>query len=272
MAIVAMSPNLGSLGEEIGRTLAQERDWGFADQEIIMEAAGRFGEPATELAHVTEEKPSLWERWTDSQRRYLTFIEAILWEMAERDNMVLCGRGAAFALGKVRHALRVRVTASERTRARRVEHQQGLTAEAAQQIVHQSDRERSARLRFLYQIDWNDPIHYELVLNTERMDAAEGSRLVSDALTLQRLQPTAESLAEVRDWSLAARAQATLLCDPSTKEVHVLVNARQGYLTVSGMVDQEAQRKAVEAVVAQIPGVIRVLNETVVISRSRAGL
>jgi cytidylate kinase len=272
MAIVAMSPTLGSLGEEIGRKLAQERNWGFADQEIIMEAAGRFGEPATELAHVTEEKPSLWERWTDSQRRYLTFIEAILWEMAARDNMVLCGRGAVFALGKVRHALRVRVTASETTRARRVEQQQGLTAEAAQQIVHQSDRERSARLRFLYHVDWNDPIHYDLILNTERMDAAEGLRLVSDALTLQRLQPTAESVAEVRDSSLAARAQGSLLCHPSTKEVHVSVNARQGQLTVRGMVDEEAQRKAVEAVVAQIPGVTGVLNEMIVTPRSRTGL
>ncbi len=156
MSIVAMSETLGSLGDEIGRELGRALGYEFADREIIAKAAERFGESVMDLAHVTEEKPGLWERFSDSQRHYLTSVEAILFEMAARDNVILSGRGSTILLSKVPHVLRVRITAPERVRAQRVEHQQGLTREAAADIVRQTDRERAARIKFLYHVDWDD--------------------------------------------------------------------------------------------------------------------
>ena len=120
MSIVAISPTLGSLGDEIGREVARARGYEFADREIIEKASARFGEGVMELAHATEEKPTLWERFVDTSRRYMTYVEAIVLEMAARDNVVLAGRGAAFLLGTTRHVLRVRVTAPERVRATRI--------------------------------------------------------------------------------------------------------------------------------------------------------
>jgi len=91
MSIVAFSQTLGSLGDEIGRELARVLSWEFADREIIARAAQRFGEGVMELEHVTEEKPTLWERFTDTKRHYLTYVEAIIFEMAARDNVILSG-------------------------------------------------------------------------------------------------------------------------------------------------------------------------------------
>ena len=39
MSIVAISETMGSLGNEIGRRLADSLGWGFADREIIAKAA-----------------------------------------------------------------------------------------------------------------------------------------------------------------------------------------------------------------------------------------
>lgn len=272
MSIVAISQTLGSLGEEIGRTLARTLSWQCADREIILEAAGRFGEGVMALEHFTEEKPSLWERFSDTQRRYQAFVETIILEMAARDNLVISGRGSSLVLRRVRHALKVRVTAPELLRARRVEAQQGLTAEAAEHLVRQSDRERAARLKFLYHVDWEDPLLYDLTLNTERVDAEEACRLLREALSWERVRPTAESLAEVGDLSLAARARATLMVNPETRRTAVGIACKDGWLTVTGGVDGERQRKTVEETLAQMPDVRGVHNEVVVTAPTLARL
>jgi cytidylate kinase len=154
MSIVAISQTLGSWGDEIGRTLAKALACEFADREIILQAAERFGEGTAGLYHITEERPTLWERVAQTQRHYRTYVEAIIWELAARDNVVLMGRGSVFVLQKIRHALRVRITASERVRAQRVHKEAGLADDLALDRVRQSGRERAARIKFLYGVDW----------------------------------------------------------------------------------------------------------------------
>ena len=272
MSIVAISQTLGSLGEEIARKLAQTLSWPCADREVILEAAGRFGEGVMALEHFTEEKPSLWERFSETQRRYQAFVEAIILEMAARDNTVLSGRGASLVLRRVRHVLKVRITAPELLRATRVESQQGLTHEAAEHLVRQSDRERAARLKFLYHVDWEDPLLYDMALNTERVDVEHACRLIEEALKSERVQATPESLAETLDLSLAARVRATLLVNPDTRSLHLGITVKDGWVAVSGGVDREQQRKTVEEVLAQIPGVTGVQNEVVVTAPVRPRL
>jgi cytidylate kinase len=271
MSIVAMSDTLGSLGDEFGRELGRTLGYDFSDREIIAKAAERFGEGVMELAHVTEEKPTLWERFTDTRRHYLTYVEATLLEMAARDNVILSGRGAFILLGKIRHVLRVRITAPERLRAQRVERQQGLTPDAAFDVVRQTDRERAARVRFLYHADWDDPLLYDLSLNTERITVDRAVRLVQDTLQAERFQPTTESRAELVDLSLVAQTRAALMKNPVTRALDLHAACKDGYVSVSGMVADEEQQTLVRELVGPIPGVRGVLNEVVVApSRSYA--
>ena len=95
MSIVAISETAGSLGNEVGRRLAERLGYRFADREIIAKASERFGESVTDLRHAAEEKPTLWERLTDTQHRYKLFVEAIILEMAGGDNVVLAGLASA---------------------------------------------------------------------------------------------------------------------------------------------------------------------------------
>jgi hypothetical protein len=81
------------------------------------------------------------ERFTETHRRYLAYIEAIVLEMTARDNVVLVGRASTVILARIRQALRVRITAPETVRARRVQQQQGLTPEAALDSVQQTVEE-----------------------------------------------------------------------------------------------------------------------------------
>lgn len=270
MSIVAISETLGSLGEEIGRELGRTLNYDFADREIIAKAAERFGESVIDLAHVTEERPTLWERLSDTKRRYLASVEAILFEMAARDNVILSGRGATLLLGKVPHALRVRIVAPEHVRVQRVEHAHGLTHEAALDFVRQADRERAARLKFLYHVDWDDPLLYDAVLNTERLSVERGARAVADVLKDPRFAVTPESRREVMDLSIVALARAALLENPVTRPLQLSIGCTEAQLSLSGIVDQEDQRKIAHDVVSVVPGVRGVLDEIVVVRRDRS--
>jgi len=272
MGIVAISQTRGSLGDEIGRELARTLSYEFADREIIAQAAKRFGEEVAELEHVTEEKPTLWERFTDTKRHYLAYVEAIIFEMAARDNVILSGRGATIFLQKVRHALRVRITAPERLRAERVEDELGLVTDMAIQLVRQNDRERASRVKFLYNVEWDDPLLYDLVLNTERLARGAAVRVIQEALQDERFQPTPDALTEVKDLSLAAHAKAALLMEPITRPLRLVPTCKNGHLTLRGRVEREELRKAAEEIVGKIPGVTRVLSEIMLlpyVGRSR---
>jgi len=211
MSIVAMSATLGSWGNEIGRELGRRLAYEFADREIIAKAAERFGEGVMDLERVTEGKPRLRERFSDDPHRYVTYIEAVILEMAARDNVVLAGRGAIVLLSKVRHALRVRVTAPEGVRAERVEQSLGLTREAAIDAVRESDRERGARVKSLYHVDWDDPLLYDLVLNTDRLTVERAAALVQETLADERFRTTPDASRALAELNVTAQAKAAQL-------------------------------------------------------------
>jgi cytidylate kinase len=264
MSIVAMSEMVGSGGTEIGRALATALGWEFADREIITKAAESFGEGVMELRHAIEERPTLWERFRQSQRRYMTYVEAIVLEMAARGHVVLVGRASTIILGDVPHALRVRVIAPERVRADRVEREQGLTAAAALDYVRDADHDLAARVRFLYHLDWEAPLLYDIVLNTERLTVGQAVAMLRERLIGERLTPPDVARRALRDRSLLASARAVLLANPSTRSRPIGVTVVEGAVELTGRVESEAERQAAETAVARIPGVGEVRNGLVV--------
>jgi cytidylate kinase len=264
MSVVAISESIGSLGTEIGQAVAATLGYEFADREILTKAAEHFGEGIFELTHATEEKPTLWERLTDTQHRYTTYVEATMFELAARDNAVLVGRACTVVLGQIPHVLRVRITAPEAVRAQRVQQQHGLSSEAALDYVRRTDRERAARVKFLYHVDWEDPLLYDLMLNTERATVDEGARLVREALRTERFQSTAASSKATRDLNLVAQAKAALMANAITRSRPISVTSADGVITLSGVVDAEQVWATAQDVVARVPGVISVRNEVAV--------
>lgn len=268
MGVVAISETEGSLGAEVGQALAQALGYEFAGREIIARAAERFGENVLELQHAAEEKPTLWERFTDTQRRYVTYIEATMFELAARDNVVLVGRASTLVLRSMAHAVRVRVIAPERLRAARIEQQMGLTHEAAERVVRETDHEHAARVKFLYRVEWGDPLLYDLVLNTDRVSVDRAVRLIRDTLEGERFQATPASRRLILDLSLGAQAKAALLANPMTRSDGIYVSCTDATIVLSGSTRSEEERKAAQTTVAGIAGVAGVQNDIVIVSRS----
>ena len=145
----------------------------------------------------------------------------------------------------------------------------GLTHEAALNYVRHSDRERAARVKFLYQLDVDDPLLYDLVLNTERLTVEKGAALVRETLRDERFQSIEPGRRAVVDLSLAALARAALMAHPQVEANSLTVTCKDGHVSLTGGVREDEQRTVAADVVRRIPGVVSVLNEIVVMGLGR---
>jgi osmotically-inducible protein OsmY len=119
-------------------------------------------------------------------------------------------------------------------------------------------------MRFLYRVDLDDPLLYDLTLNAARLTVEEGARLVREALHSQIVQPTERSVARCRDLGLAAQAKARLLVDPRTRGLRFSIAAADGNVTIGGVLDSEELRDIVLQIVGRISGLAAVTDEITV--------
>ena len=255
MSVIAVSENLGSLGIEIGHLLATRLGYEFAEREIISKAADRFGADVARLSHAVEERPSIADRLNAAERRLAQYVEATIQEMAARDNIVLVGLASTIVLARMPHTLRARVTAPAGRRAERVAQAQELDPTTALDRVRQSDRERGSRVRFLYHVDLENPLLYDLVVNTDRLDIEQGARLVQQAMQHPRFESTEASRVAMKDLSLVAQARAVLVADPVTRARSIRVDCTDGVVSLGGRVEEWSVRGAAEQALARVPGI-----------------
>src|SRR4030095_12203553 len=93
MAIIYISPQMGAGGPEIGMALAQRLGYRYVDQELLLDAARRYGLAEEKLSHLAESKPTLFERFDTETRHHITVLQTTCLEFAEDDNCVLMRGG-----------------------------------------------------------------------------------------------------------------------------------------------------------------------------------
>ncbi len=172
MPIVTLSHEIGAGGPEIGQKLAERLSLHYVDQELISQAALRYGLLEEKLSSLDESKPSLLERLDAETRRYITVLQTALYEFAEQDRVVLMGRSGQWLLRGIPHVLRVRVMAPFDLRVKhlgkRLSVQTGehTNPRMVHDMARRDDTEKAGRMRYLYEVDVRDPALYDLVRTT----------------------------------------------------------------------------------------------------------
>jgi len=240
MAIVTISHEMGAGGPEIGQQLADRLGYKYVDTELIHETAHRYGLLAEKLEHLDETKPSLFERFDAETRRYITAMQTALYEFAERDRVVLMGRGGQWLLRGIPHVLRVRVMAPFDLRVKRLATKlSGPIGEQASQrtvteMVRRDDTEKAGRMRYLYEVDIADPALYDLVINTEKLSVAAAVEVVHSVLRQPEVETTPAGTQLVADRSLASQVQVALATNPETRKYRITVEARSSVVMLEG--------------------------------------
>lgn len=169
---------MGSLGFEIGYRTAQVLGYRLYHREVINQAAIRAGVPDVALAAIDELglfgiSPSI-----EASEAYRTALETVINEIAQTQNAVIIGRGGQIILHNVPNTLHVRVIAPIRTRIERIAQRQTIRIDQAVAQVNASDKFRSRYLKRYFNIRWDDPFLYDLIINTQHISADLGVEMI----------------------------------------------------------------------------------------------
>ena len=263
MAILVISHQMGAGGPEIGMALAKRLGYRYVNQELLLDAARRYGLAEEKLSHLEESKPTLFERFDTETRHHITVLQTTTLEFAELDNCVLMRGGGQWLLRGVPHALRVRLIAPFEHRVKQwIKRTAEMTGEtpsqrAATDFVRRDDSDKAGRMRYLYEVDIADPTLYELIINTEKLRPDAVVELLERLARRPELVPTDEGRQLVASRALASRVQVALATHPETRRYRISVEAQGGVVTLEGTA---ALDKAVE-VARTVPGVQQVKTQ-----------
>ena len=210
MAIVTISRGTGSGGVLVAERLAQELGYEVVSREDIIGEAARFGAPEDKLQEALLNPPGFWDRFKHERRRYLAFVQAALCEHAQRDGIVYHGNAGHLLLRGISHVLCIRIIAPTPFRVQMLMEQQKMGSEEALDYIEKADHQREQWTRFLYGVNWLDPMLYDLTINLRTLDVAEAVALAAAAARSPKLEASQASREAMANLVLASRVQALL--------------------------------------------------------------
>jgi cytidylate kinase len=202
--IVCISHFAGAEGEAVARQVAERLGFRYLDEEIIETAAesvdlhpsvvgdverrkslmsrlgelmrGQSGSPRPDAAPERRSGAAVRELPTSEDLRAV--IRDAIRDAADEGEIVIASHAASITLAGRTDTLRVLVTASPQTRAKRIAGTRSLDARQAEKAQQEEDAARADYLMRFHGVDREQPTHYDLVLNTDNVPAERAAELV----------------------------------------------------------------------------------------------
>ena len=217
VAVITISREYGSGGGEIGRRVAKILNYDYVDKELIAEVAKRANVPESEVVKLDEkgEDPIIYflkelfgedepqtvfqypnEHKGDNELKkiqknasksnifdrdkQLKLFESVIESVWKRGNAVIIGRKANIILTDKPDTLRIRVIAPLEKRLKRIMRIEKLSRVDALNLIKESDGQRERYAKQYYDVDWDDPRLYDIVINTGKLTIEGAAYLIAE--------------------------------------------------------------------------------------------
>lgn len=263
MPLVAMTREMGSLGNDVAAAVAERLHRQVVHHEIIDNLANKMRLRKSHVIRFLDGKAGIWERLTTDKTSLSIYTADETFSLAEKQEVaVIHGWGSAQLLRAVPHVVSLRVCAPLEVRVQRMIKQLNTDDRAfVESEIRLADEAYGAITRRHFGIDWHDPEQYDLVLNTERLTIKECADEVMGLVDDPEFQETRDSMRVFSDLALAAQVRAVLRQDPRTSKMLISITSADGMLTLVGLVDPGQDAKDAIEVAAEVPGVKKVVNQ-----------
>ena len=197
MAVITISRQYGAGGITLGKMIADELGYVFADSEIIArvaemanvsthwvetvenEAGGKLSRFITRLVS----KPLVDrilkdERGYIDEEIYLDYLVLIIAQIADEGNTVVLGRGSQYILNDHPDAFHILMIDEFENRVRFMKEHYDLPDTRAMRVVKGEDKRRKALFQKLGKTDYDDPFLYHLVLNMSKVRLEQAKNMV----------------------------------------------------------------------------------------------
>ena len=212
MAVIAMTRELGTLGKDVVAGLAERLGLEVIQHGLVeRNIAETSGLPENKVHRFLEGEASLLERWRMDRRRMRCCTAQEIFELAAKGNVLIRGWGSVYLLRSAPHAFSVRVCAPMEFREALLMQRLGLkNRAAASREIERDDAAHNGAMRRMFGIDWTDPAHYTIVLNTARVPVQECVDWIVRLVQSPAFAETEESKAELMNQLIFARIRAAL--------------------------------------------------------------
>lgn len=209
MTVITIRGRLGSGAPQIGKLCADTLNLQYMDREIINRISERLERPRQEiiakemlpltlveriaraikedfagsspLSHLSseDEAPPL------DNAHYMKGLKSVIRGLARSDSVVINGRGSQFFLKNYPGAIHVLTVAPIELRVKRIMESYGLNEEAAKEKINRYDSNRRNFIKKYFGEELEDPIHYDMTINTEHISHESAVSLIIKAVNLK---------------------------------------------------------------------------------------
>jgi len=263
MPLIAMNREIGSLGKDVAKGLAEALGIKVQHHEIIDHLSNRARIRKSHVISFLEGSQGLIERLTvDNLKLRILTADEIMSAAELGDGIILRGWGATSLLKDVPHAVRVCVSASRRERVKRMMKRLDLDNQPdAERIVEQNDEAAQAVMRRHFHIDVRDINEYDVGFNTDRVSVEQCVDKILAMVRSPQFEETDESRGKLRDVAIQHHVRAALRMHASTAHCYVKVTVLYGRVTLEGVVEGADQKAACAEIASRIKGVMDVENK-----------
>jgi len=267
MAIITISREMGSGGIPIAHQAAEDLGYTLIDGESIKEVAGEYG-LSLEALEQADEKPPAFVPGRDEQIAVdLHQIELIILERALQGNVIIYGRGGQDLLQEVKNVFRVRIIAPFEERVESWAEREWLDPDYARILVRKSDQQRAGFIKYYFDRDWEDPLHYDLIINTSRLSEETAVKMICDGVKDRHLvERKGESKRILQDLILRKKVEVAILRGEGIDGQHVEIAAKAGKVTLGGHVHDVKDHKMVLKLAQGVAGVEKLTDQIKIIN------
>ncbi|MBW1895117.1 MAG: cytidylate kinase family protein [Deltaproteobacteria bacterium] len=261
MAIITISRQIGSFGNEIAKKATDRLNYSLMDinsiNEMVSEYSSDFSKEMIALAD--ENRPGFFDRFFYQQSVYSNLISALIYDAASKDNIIVVGRGGQFLLRNQPSVIHIRIIAPFELRVSRVKDRQKLKPELAEDMVRKIDRQRADFIRYLFQANISEPEWYDMIINTGKFDVESTTDILVNKARM--LDKTGEdTINSFKILALQKRVEATLQKEmPDSNHIKVKADI-DGTVTMSGYIATDVEKNEASKHAESIQGVNKIEN------------
>lgn len=191
--LVALSRDRGAGGTEVARLLAEKLGVEVYDRELLDAVAQSAGTDPYLMAELDEKVAHMRNAWVISlltnqtvlNEDYRNHLVNVVLGLAPRGGIVV-GRGGHLILAG-QPVMRLRIVGSVDVCVGRLMAEEGLAAEETRKRVETANHERGSFVWEHFRSRLNDPVHFDLTVNTDHITPAQAAELALQAMKARGL-------------------------------------------------------------------------------------
>ena len=197
--VITVNREAGSGGRTVGRKLAEKLGVKYCDKAIVEGLTKKFGLSIERIEEIKAQKKSWWK---DINNYYQTLVNSasqpldaqvkldnasifetekrILQELAAQSSCVVAGRTGFMVFRQWPNHLNIFIQASMEYRVKRIMNKEGLSDEAARNIIMKLDTDREIYIKKYEDTSRYDTRNYQLVISMDDLNEDDAVEVIMD--------------------------------------------------------------------------------------------